>query len=308
MDVVVPVFNGRPEWLAEAVASALACPGTARVIVVDDGSDPPVRLDGADRRVLLVRQANAGPSAARNAGLERTSADWVLLLDADDAAVPAGVAAMVCGAERLGAVAAVAARDERGPDGTHRHRPAPREWVGRTLPKAADVFRPIALFGASGCLVHRRVLRAGVRFDAALWIGEDRDFLRRAADVGPIAVCGEPAVRVRIHREGTNLTGRSHFARRVRDHLVMLERWGEADAEPHLREATAWLLRAASKADIDARSWGALVAACRERGWPIPFKARARRAAVRLAALVRPRGPVAGARRPTTMAENAPSQ
>lgn len=284
MEAVIPVCNGRPEWLCAAVESVLACPGVVRVVVVDDGSDPPARIEGMDGRVLVVRQLNAGPSAARNAGLDRTEAEWVLLLDADDAAMPAGVGAMVRLAARLGAAAVVAAREEVSPDGGSRVRPAPPEWAGRVLPTVGDVFRPISLFGASGCLIHRRVLSAGVRFDEDLRIGEDRDFLRRAAGVGPIAVCGEPAVRVRIHVGAANLTSARHLDRRVRDHLILLERWGRTEAEPHLRAATVWLVNAASKTGVDARCWGSLVAACRARGWPVPLKARLRRLAGRVGA------------------------
>ena len=92
-DVTVVVTNynyGR--FLEEAVASALAQEGGApHVIVVDDGSTEEgidevlARLPDA---VQVVRQANAGLSAARNAGLARAETPYLIVLDADDRLVP----------------------------------------------------------------------------------------------------------------------------------------------------------------------------------------------------------------------------
>jgi glycosyltransferase involved in cell wall biosynthesis len=61
------------------------------VIVVDDGS-----TDGTgealrsvrDDRIAYVRQANLGPAAARNAGIERAAGEYVCLLDSDDLWLP----------------------------------------------------------------------------------------------------------------------------------------------------------------------------------------------------------------------------
>jgi glycosyltransferase involved in cell wall biosynthesis len=88
---VVACFNyGR--FLPEAVGSLLAQEGGApHVIVVDDGSTDDATLAALDAlpdQVDVVRQANAGVCAARNAGLARASTPYVLFLDADDRLVP----------------------------------------------------------------------------------------------------------------------------------------------------------------------------------------------------------------------------
>lgn len=85
VSVVIPTY-GRSEECSRAVASAIGQSLTPHeIIVVDDGSNPPVRLASTDSRVRLIRlPVNAGPSAARNRGVEAASGDWVAFLDSDD--------------------------------------------------------------------------------------------------------------------------------------------------------------------------------------------------------------------------------
>jgi glycosyltransferase involved in cell wall biosynthesis len=85
--VVITCFN-YGAYLPEAVTSALEQEGgTPQVTVVDDGSTDPQTLSELDRLpedVKLIRQANAGLSAARNAGLRRATTPYLIVLDADD--------------------------------------------------------------------------------------------------------------------------------------------------------------------------------------------------------------------------------
>jgi glycosyltransferase involved in cell wall biosynthesis len=94
---VVACFN-YGAYLREAVDSLLGQEGdTPHVVVVDDGSTDAAThaaLDALPEAVEVVRQANAGVVAARNAGLARSRTPYVLFLDADDRLAPGALRAM----------------------------------------------------------------------------------------------------------------------------------------------------------------------------------------------------------------------
>ena len=91
VDVVIPAYNAAA-FIEDALASVVAqgdC--VASIIVVDDGSSDATvaTIEAFGRRhpglvLACLRQANAGPSAARNRGLAQVRAEFVAMLDADD--------------------------------------------------------------------------------------------------------------------------------------------------------------------------------------------------------------------------------
>jgi GT2 family glycosyltransferase len=97
IDVVLLTWNDGP-LLAAAVGSALASTSVdVRVIVVDNGSDPPAVALGDDR-VLLVRNAeNRGVARARRQGVEIGDAPLICLLDSDARLEP-GCLSLLAGA------------------------------------------------------------------------------------------------------------------------------------------------------------------------------------------------------------------
>jgi len=87
--IIVPTY-GRPAAITSCVEAftCLSYPNDRfEVIVVDDGSAQPVEaLLGKFRGVVelrIVRQANAGPAAARNAGLNMARGEYVAFTDDD---------------------------------------------------------------------------------------------------------------------------------------------------------------------------------------------------------------------------------
>ena len=86
VSVIVPAYNCAA-YVAEAVESALAQDHAAKeVVVVNDGSkdDTLAVLGRFGDRIRVIDQNNAGPPAARNAGLAAARGDYVAFLDADD--------------------------------------------------------------------------------------------------------------------------------------------------------------------------------------------------------------------------------
>ena len=90
VSVVIPCHNaGR--WIAGALRSAAqqTCPAHEIIVVDDSSSDnslAEIEASGVDVKLLRVNARNA--AAARNAGIEAASGDWIALLDADDVWYP----------------------------------------------------------------------------------------------------------------------------------------------------------------------------------------------------------------------------
>jgi succinoglycan biosynthesis protein ExoW len=96
--VVIPYYQKAPGILAKALASIAAqqgCPLPVHVIVVDDASPAPTGPELASAGpmpypVQVIKQANAGPGAARNTGLDNAPAGtrFIAFLDSDDEWTP----------------------------------------------------------------------------------------------------------------------------------------------------------------------------------------------------------------------------
>lgn len=91
VSVVVPLFNKREQVVSMLESVFQQSFTDFEVIVVDDGS-----TDGSEEQinsflndVRYFRQENAGPSSARNKGIELALGEYIAFLDADDSWKPA---------------------------------------------------------------------------------------------------------------------------------------------------------------------------------------------------------------------------
>jgi glycosyltransferase involved in cell wall biosynthesis len=106
---VVIATHNRAAALPLAIRSVLAQElDDLEVVVVDDGSTDETRQiveSITDERVRYVHQPNAGPSAARNTGVSRSSGRFVAFLDDDDQVLPNWLRALASALDGNAAVA-----------------------------------------------------------------------------------------------------------------------------------------------------------------------------------------------------------
>ncbi len=298
---IVPAYNAQ-EFVDNAVGCLLADACIKAVVVVNDGSTDATRecigrcRDGLPdpERLIVIDQPNAGVSAARNRGIDAALqlevGRQIVFLDADDTwFANSGSAVHERFAASPEAALLVAARMEVYP-GTHkqaRGNAPDAAWSKAPITDRAIVFEPVAFFGASGMCVSRHVLEAGVRFDRAFQVGEDRDFACRALEHGPLLVSGEPLLTVRLFEtaQRRNLTGATNMERWLDDHLRLVQKHRDVPgAEDRLRRQTDWLLNHALRLSVrhrmelvDEQMWSRYAALYREMGWRRPWKVIRRR-------------------------------
>ncbi len=105
VSVIIPNYN-RASLIGETIESMerQTLP-PHEIIVVDDGStDGSLRyLRSLGDRIRLIEQSNAGPGAARNAGLARATGEYIQFFDSDDLCTPDKIERQVTALETSGA-------------------------------------------------------------------------------------------------------------------------------------------------------------------------------------------------------------
>ena len=89
ISVIIPAFNAAAfiEACIKSVLRQTLSP--LEILVVDDGStDQTAELASVCEGVKLIKQPNAGPASARNAGIAAAQGDYLAFLDADDLMPP----------------------------------------------------------------------------------------------------------------------------------------------------------------------------------------------------------------------------
>jgi glycosyltransferase involved in cell wall biosynthesis len=211
VSVIMPLYNVVP-FLAETLASLRAQAWPAlELIAVDDGSTDgtPELFAQLQPEAILVRQANRGPSAARNAALALATGDYIAFLDADDLWPPGKLARQVA---RLEADLSLDA--SLGFIRLFTDAPAGRQWG-----------RPFFLFLLGGMVARRRLFSTagGVGgFDVARfpYNGEDTDWFFRAWESGrALEIREEPEIFYR--RRPGSLASSSDDTKRAFPSIVM---------------------------------------------------------------------------------------
>jgi glycosyltransferase involved in cell wall biosynthesis len=206
VSVIIPVLNGE-RFLAAAVASIRRQRyPRIEIIVVDDGStDDTVAVANAlGGGLRCVSQANGGPPAARNRGLELASGGLIAFLDADDLwnddKLEVQAARMLADPELdvVMGTTQVFQRPEAGADAT-------------MLGEAAGP--PALLLSLGGALFRREVFDRVGRFDVSLRMDDDVDWFLRAVEAGARVLPLANVVQY-YRRHGHNITNAREVDRR----------------------------------------------------------------------------------------------
>ncbi|MFN0217622.1 MAG: glycosyltransferase family 2 protein [Hyphomicrobium sp.] len=201
ISVIIPVYDrqARAERALKSVLDQAPCGEHAvEVILVDDGSTPPIEVRDESGRVKVVRLAsNSGPAAARHAGILASSGELLAFLDSDDLWLPGKLAAQLRRFEVIDAATDGAGLLALVCSFYYPHRASGRLEARR--PKASNSLSEFA----SGCwfapgstlLMRRSTYDAVGPFDPRLRRLEDLDwFIRFAQRGGELHVDPSPMV------------------------------------------------------------------------------------------------------------------
>ena len=215
VSVVVPVFNTEAyldECLGSLVSQTLR---DIEIVCVDDGS-----TDGSaaklaewaekDSRIRVLRQENRGGGAARNAGMDAVTGEWLFFCDSDDVCEPEMLEDLFSRGEASGADLSVAQRAIWNKDLTSvvsRMRFPQSAWrKEQPFPGRSAGVDAFVLFGnpAWNKLFRRRfVLEKGIRFQE-IPISDDLLFVDLAiAESSAICLSERSLYRYRSGRPGS---------------------------------------------------------------------------------------------------------
>ena len=259
--VVIPAFNA-DRYLGDALRSLREQSlQPDEVVVVDDGSTDRTAAIAQQAGATVIRQQQRGPGAARNRGVEATTAPLIAFLDADDWFAPRKLEAQALAMQSSDAPAVccdafVVDGDTVGP-AKNRERAVPDRIDFDTLFDGNPVI-------CSTVLARRDELLAAGGFDEdpALVATEDYDLWLRLAARAPIRYLAEPLAYYRRHGQG--LSANTRFLRggdRILDKWQD-ERGGDDEFAQRIRRRRAgvrldhaWDLMQAPGREAEARKW-----------------------------------------------------
>jgi glycosyltransferase involved in cell wall biosynthesis len=192
VSVIIPVYNGAAS-VGAAIESVLAQTFTDyEIVCVDDGSsDASLEvLSRFEPRVRVLRQANQGPSAARNLGVRNSTGALIGFLDADDLWHPEFLQRTVALLDREPACVMVYT-DLAIADSTGRDLHA-RLIGDRAVPTVEDMLERLWPILPSSVLIRRSAYERAGGFPEALRAFEDVYFWLLVREVGEFRYLPEP--------------------------------------------------------------------------------------------------------------------
>ena len=216
VSVVMPVYNGE-RFLRESLDSVFAQTfQDFEVLCVDDGStdNSAAVFEQYGVRIRVLRQKNAGQSAARNAGVILAKGQYIAFLDQDDLWYPSKLLRQLAAIEANSRVVLVHCDfdriDEKGR--------MVQERAG-TIERASALASPMgqligeALIFPSAMLIRREGFARSGGFHAELQGFEDFDLIARLKQQGEFVMVEERGMAYRLHGQGFTRAGGLHIIR-----------------------------------------------------------------------------------------------
>lgn len=209
VSAIIPTYN-RADLICEAVDSVLGQTYPhVEVIVVDDGSTDNTMetLARYGNKIRVIRQTNAGPSAARNRGIKAANGEIVAFLDSDDLWLPTKLqrqANILMRADKS-VPCCLCNATMRYTNGDEKRSFAlallnPQYAEGLWLNVAQMLSTRFIFFNQAVAIRREAIDKVGL-FDESLLLLEDYDMALRMAFAGPWAYINDPLI---IWRSGTH--------------------------------------------------------------------------------------------------------
>lgn len=197
VSVIIPAYNSN--YVRAAIVSILSqTHRELEVIVVDDGS-PGGAIEVICTEfpsVRYIRQANAGPSAARNRGIREANGDWIAFLDDDDIWLPEKID------KQLRLIEGSKTKERIGLIYTGQYMIQDDTVLGGKVHEANGYIYHYLLFGnfigtCSSIIIPKHVLEKVGGFDEGLICSQDFDLYLKIAREFEIHSVPEPLIKYR---------------------------------------------------------------------------------------------------------------
>ena len=223
ISVIIPTYN-RAKIICETIDNVFRQTYTnIELIVIDDGStdDTLTRLRSYGNRVRVIAQANAGPAAARNRGIEASQGQIIAFQDSDDLWKPMKLERQARILEQLdGSIPCCLCNADFGSMNGKQRTSFDVSSIdtphveGLWLNVTEVLATRFVLFNQTVAIRREAIEKVGI-FDESLRYLEDYDLPLRLAAEGPWAYIREPLV---IYREGA---ANSFSQQAIRDPIVL---------------------------------------------------------------------------------------
>jgi glycosyltransferase involved in cell wall biosynthesis len=216
ISVVIPALNAE-RFIGEAIESVHAQTlKVSEIIVVDNGCSDRTAQIASDQGALVIEEKRRGLSLARNAGIRRSTQQWIALLDSDDIWDARKIEHQWAAVQACPAAGVVACYFRVIQDGSvileNSDEASQERWAGyhgrvvvadccSYFPKIESDFFPRFLPSCSDAMLRRDVFASVGLFDEDVLYNEDFEFFMRVLARYPLALVEKTLISCRRHEQ-----------------------------------------------------------------------------------------------------------